>query len=302
MIILGGSSGNGIDESVAKLLGVRHVKLETTKFPDGEMKVRIPERFDDDTAVIIQSAPYPQERNLFELMFIADDIRERVGNIIAVIPYMAYARQDKSFTQGEAISVNTVLKLLRNSGVGALVVVNPHKSEPLAKFGGTVEIINAVGTLTKKVKESVEKPLIMSPDISGVPMAKAAAEALGCEFTYIEKKRESSTQTTITQTHGGDFNGKDVVIFDDMISTGSTVEPAATFAYAQGARSVSAAAIHLVMVNGALERMRKAGVKRLFGTNTIAFKDAELADISGDVAECISRLTKYKEMKLSTFS
>ncbi len=291
MFILGGTASNGIDIHIARSLGADLGKVETTKFPDGEIKVRVPE-INDNRIAIVQSTYYPQEKNLFELLLAAYALKEKNAQVTAVIPYLAYARQNRSFYPGEATSVNLVLDMLRCAGVSSLVTVNPHRSGPLMYFGGKIGITNAEITLAGWVKEHLSSPLVLAPDKGSLDMAKGASSVMKCDYTYIEKHRDTYGTVSIEKAHGGDFRGKDVVIFDDIISTGSTIEQATRYAYSEGAATVSAAGIHLVMAGGAVEKLKNAGVQRIFGTNTIPCEKAEIVDVSEDIAESIRKLSR----------
>ncbi len=291
MIVLGGSASNGLDITLAKSLGAHVAKIETTKFPDGEIKVRVP-KFNDDKVVIVQSTHYPQEKNLFELLLTAYAVKETGAKVCAVVPYLAYARQNQSFNEGEAVSVNAVLDMLHVAGVDSLVVVNPHKSESLERFKGNSCVADAGKTLAKSAKGHLKKPLVLAPDKAALRIAEPAAKILKCDVTYIDKSRDNYGNVTMKKAHGGNFKGKDVIIFDDMIAAGSTIELAARFAYTEGAASVSAAAVHLVMTSGAYERLKSAGVVNIFGTNTVPFEKAQIADVSSDVAACVKKMFK----------
>ena len=289
MIVVGGTASNGMDISLSKLIGADLVKVETSKFPDGEIKVRVPE-FSDKDAIIVQSTHVPQEKNIFELLLIAQELARRDVNITAVVPYLAYARQNRSFYPGEAVSVNVVLDMFGVAGITSLITVNPHKSGPLMHFVGKVGIANAIGTIAETVKKSIENPIVMAPDKGGLGIAKNAAEVVGCEYTYIEKERNVYGAVSIKKTHGGDFKDKNVVIFDDIISTGGTIEQAARHAFDEGASTVSTAAVHLVMVGSAYEKLKNAGVTKIFGSNTIPFEHAEIIDIAPDIAKALTGL------------
>ncbi len=289
MIVVGGTASNGMDISLSKFLGTGLAKVETSKFPDGEIKVRVPE-FDDKDVIVVQSTYFPQEKNIFELLLVAQELIGRKANITAVVPYLAYARQNRSFYKGEAVSVNVVLDMLSVAGIKSLVTVNPHKSEPLAHFDGKVGIADAVGTIAEVAKKAAGNPIVMAPDEGGIGLAKSAAGVMGCEYTYIEKKRDAYGSVSIKKAHGGNFKDKDVFIFDDIISTGGTIEQAARYAFDEGASTVSAAAVHLVMVGGAYEKLKNAGVTRIIGSNTIPFEHAEIVDIAPDIAGALGDL------------
>ncbi|MHB1829828.1 MAG: ribose-phosphate diphosphokinase [Candidatus Micrarchaeaceae archaeon] len=289
MIVLGGSASNGIDIHLARELGVDLVKLATTKFPDGEIKVTVPDIKDKEVA-IVQSTYYPQEKNLFELLLAARFLKDKKAEITAVIPYLAYARQNRSFAEGEAVSINTVMDNLSAAGVKSIVTVNPHRSGSLMYFKGKVGIVNCEKTVAEALKGKLDDPFVLAPDKGGLEMAKKASAILKCDYTYIEKHRDAYGTVSVEKTHGGDFNRKDIIIFDDIISTGSTISQASRFAYSEGAASVSVAGIHLVMANGALEKIKNAGIERIFGTNTIPCDSAGIIDISKDIASGVKKV------------
>lgn len=289
MIILGGSASNGMDITLSKELGVDLIKVETTKFPDGEIKIRVP-KIDDDKVVIVQSTYYPQEKNLFELLLTAHDLKQRKKKVCAVVPYLAYARQNKSFNEGEGISINAVFDMMYAAGIKYLVSVNPHKHESLDYFKGKTCIVNSAPLLAQLVNGNFENPYVLAPDKGALEVAKPAADAIGCEVTYIDKERDTYGNVHMKKAHGGDFKGKDVIIIDDMIAAGSTIELATRYAYSEGAASVSAACVHLVMVKGAYERLKNAGIVKIFGTNTIPFEKAEIVDVAPEVAKCVRNI------------
>lgn len=289
MMVLGCSASNGIEADLARELGTEAAKVETTRFPDGEIKVMVPDTGDNDV-VVVQSTCAPQEKNIIELLFAADVLRGRKARVTAVVPYLAYARQNKSFRPGEAVSVDVVLEMMHAAGIDRLVTVNPHKVDALSRFKGALGLVDSEKRLAGSIKGRLRNPLVFAPDHGSLDMARNAAATLGCSYTYIDKRRDADGSVSITGTHGGDFKGKDVIIFDDIISTGGTIVQAAGFAYGEGAASVSAAGIHLVMADGAMERLRSAGIEKVFGTNTIPCDKAEIVNVSPDIAECIRRL------------
>ena len=291
MLVLGGSASNGLDIALSKELGADLVKIQTVRFPDGEIKVRVPEDIKkDDEIIIVQSTYWPQEKNMFELLFTAYELKQRKANVCAVIPYLAYARQNMSFTPGEAISINAVIDMMGIVGIKSIVTVNPHKHESLDHFKGKTCIANAATTMAKGINGKINDPFVLAPDKSALVIAKPIADELGCEYSYIDKARDQYGNVTIKKAHAANFKDKDVIICDDMISAGSTIEQASRFAYGEGAGSVSAACVHLVMVKGAYERLKGAGVTKIFGSNTIPFEDAEKIDISPDLAKCVKNI------------
>lgn len=290
LIILEGPAGNGIGKGIAKELGVKCLDIEHRLFPDYESYIRIPKMPKDDTVVVVQSTYAPQEKHLMELLFIIDTLKEiGIKNIIAVIPYLAYVRQNKSFSNQESISINTVIRLLNDSGVKALITVEPHKKEALSHFKGKIGIIDSSSAFADVLSKSVPNPFIIATDKGDIERAKSLSKLLKCGLDYIEKERKTSYEVRAVSTIKSDLKGKDVIVFDDMISTGGTVELAAKIAHSKGAKKVIAAASHLLMVGEAREKLKRAGVSEIYGLNTVPY-DAKVIDISKDIAEEVKRL------------
>lgn len=291
MIIVGGRGSNGIDVKLAKLLKARHIALEIKEFPDGEYKFRMPERIDGEKVIIVQSLYYPQDRHIFELLLIADLMWDMGAKEVgAVVPYLAFARQDKRFAEGESLSIKTVINLFNSVKLNLLVTVQPHKKEPLAQFKGKVVNVEPVDYLAKALKKDAHEPFVLAPDKASRPLAEAVAKSLGCGYDHIDKERDLDTgEVRIKRAPDVDLKGKDVILVDDMITSGGTMVPCAEFALKKGARRVTAAAFHLLMVGDAREKLKKAGISRVIGTNTVPYKDGSVIDITEAIAAVIGK-------------
>ncbi|ARM76408.1 ribose-phosphate diphosphokinase [Acidianus manzaensis] len=289
MIIIGGSASNGIDERIAKILNLKLVKVEHKIFPDGESYIRIPESINSENVAIVQSTYYPQDKHLMELFLIAEAAKNLgASKIIAVIPYLAYARQDRRFKDGEALSLKTVLNLIYYSGIDEILTVEPHKQDALISyFKGEVKIVDPTPALANEVKKEVEYPFVLAPDRGALDRAERLSKELNAPFSFIEKERDRTTGEVRIKEIPKDveIKGKDVVLIDDIISTGGTLAQAAKVAYDLGARKVIAAASHVLLVNNALQKLQSAGIKCIIGTNSIRTEDnIKVADISEVIA------------------
>jgi ribose-phosphate pyrophosphokinase len=291
VIVVGGPAANGIDASLAKLLDAKLVQAKLKIFPDSESLVKVSTEVEQEDVILVQSTYEPQDRNLMQLLFLADLIDDLgASSITAVVPYLAYIRQDKRFTEGEAISIKTVLNLMNAVGIGSLITVQPHKKYPLDYFKGKATAIYPIEQMIKSAAPDFTDPFILSPDKGSVEFAEKAAEVIGCDYTFIEKERSRETgEVRITHATDKSFTGKQVIIVDDMISSGGTIVLAANYAYENGATEVVAAAPHLLMNSGAYGKMRAARVNRIYGTNTIPFENAKLTDISMQIADAIKK-------------
>lgn len=289
MFLIGGSADNGIGEKVARALDAKFAKAETKTFPDGELLARANCGAEGDDIVIVQSTYAPQDTHLMELFLLASAAaKQNPRSITAVVPYLAYLRQDKAFSPGEAVSAEVILDLMHSSGVTNLVVAQPHKIETLNKFKGKSIPVLPSRSLMDYVSKELESPYILAPDKGSFPFAKDAAAQLDCGCTFIDKERSIATgEVSIKNAPAERFDGKQVVILDDMISTGGTTAQAAKFAYSRGASEVVAAAVHLLMSDNAAEKLRDAGVLRVYGTNSMPSKNTRQIDISSELASAV---------------
>ncbi|MBW9140441.1 MAG: ribose-phosphate pyrophosphokinase [Candidatus Aramenus sp.] len=287
MIIVGGPASNGIDEAISKILRADLIKAESKVFPDGESYIRYPRPLGNEEVVIVQSTYYPQDKHLIELFLMAETAKDMgASKVTAVVPYMAYLRQDRRFKDGEALSVKTVLGILSHVGCDSLVVVEPHHPEALKYFKGEVKLVDPIPALAREIKKEVEDPFVLAPDRGALSRAERLAKELGSPFSYVEKERDRTTgEVRIKELPQGNLSGKDVVLIDDIISTGGTMELASKASYKLGARKVIAAAAHALLVNNALDRLKKAGVKDVISTNSVNVQgDVKVVDISELIA------------------
>lgn len=295
MLVVEGPAGNGIGRSVASMLGYELLESRHTIFPDGESEVGIVGPIKGKDILIVQSTYPLQDKRLIELVLLANDAKKQGAKSIgAVVPYLAYARQDRRFEEkGNAISINTILEMLNSAGITTLVTVAPHNVESLSAFNGLVTVADAITPLASEVKNGLTNPFVLAPDKGALDIAKHFAEVIGCDHAYIDKQRDKLTgDINILKAPRDDFRGKEMIVVDDIISTGGTIAQASRFAHANGASRVIAAAVHLVMAGNAYDKIKDAGVDAIYGTNSIPYDKAHTVDISKAVATAISSIPK----------
>ncbi len=239
-------------------------------FPDGEVYVRVPPEVKDKNVILVQSMDSPQEKALWELLLAADaSLNAGARHVIALIPYLAYARQDKVFLEGEPVSIRVLLKAMHAAGIEGIVTVDIHNPKSLDEFKGETVNVIPIRELGEAVKQCVENPLVIAPDKGALHRAKMMSEYLGAEYDYIEKKRDRMTGEISMSVKEMSVKGRDVVIVDDIISTGGTLAKATEMLYSQGARKVVAAVSHALLVGNALDKLRRAGLRKIIATNTL---------------------------------
>jgi len=291
MIVLGVTATNGIDQELAAILGAKHVVVEHKLFPDGESYIRIPVDVSGEDVIVVQSTYKPQDKHLIELLIAIDALRDLgARRITVVIPYLAYARQDKRFREGEGISIKTILQTIRANGADDLIVVEIHKEESLKFFGGRAINIPSVYALAEYFK-NMSDLLILAPDKGALKRAKIFAKLVNGECDYLEKFRDRVTGEISVKPKSIDVKGKNVVIVDDIISTGKTMALAARKALENGALNVYAACAHALLVNNALELLKNSGIKEIIATNTVPVpKEVKTISIAPYIAKTIKEL------------
>jgi len=271
MKIIPGPSSTELGRKIAEILGVETVSVAHKKFPDSESYIRLEEEVKGEEIVIVQSTGPPQDTNLIQLFILADAAKDLgAKRIIAIVPYLAYARQDKRFLPGEAISIQTIGKLLKTSGIDELITVNVHESKVLEKFEIPAKSISAIGLLADYFKsKGLERAFALAPDEGAAEFAIEASKVLGGDYGWLHKERDRYTGEVRTEEKNLDVSGKDAIIFDDIISTGGTTANAVKILRKQGARRVFAACVHPLMIGNAKERILQAGAEEIVGTDSV---------------------------------
>ena len=282
MLVLGGSASEPLAQKVAKELGEKPGRLEIKKFPDGEKYVRILDDPKGRDAVVVQSLYRQPDEYIFELLMLVDALRDLgATSITAVAPYLAYARQDSRFNPGECVTSLMLAKMLESAGVTRFLTIDTHlhRLEDVSKiFKVPARNLSAMPLLGKYASEkfSPKKPVVIGPDAEAEQWAAVVAKEMDAEHTVFKKKRISSSKVEI-DTGDLDLKGRDAIFADDIISTGGTIAEAAKACRKMGARRILALCTHPVLADGALKRVRDAGVQKVIGTDTIPSRVSEIS-------------------------
>ena len=273
MKIIPGPASKELGRRIAELLNAEIVPLFFKTFPDGESYIRLDtESLQDEDIVIVQTTSPPQDQRLIQLLLMVDNAHDmKARSIIAVVPYFAYTRQDKRFLLGEALSVKTIVKLLEHCGVKTIITVNSHNPAVLKTFRIPIEDLSAVPLLAEyfKTKGFVENPVSLSLGKKALSMAKEADSILKGGFDYISTKRDVITGNVTLDEKMLPVKDRDVIIFDDIISSGGTMAKAVKLVKEQNARKVYAACVHPLLMGDAQKRIMENGAEDIIGTDSV---------------------------------
>ena len=286
-MVIGGNSSQDLGRKIAKKLKAAYVNTSTRTFPDGESKITIKNIPKKKIIVVVQSTFPPVDSNLLHLLSIVSQARKYSSKIYAVIPYLGYARQDREFLNGEIITVSVVGKMLKSVGTKKVIVVDIHSKLALKQLGISSENVSAVSKLanyTKKLK--LKDPLVVSPDQGGKERANEFASVLKTDFIALKKHRDRTTGKINIITSKVSVKDRDLILVDDMISTGGSIIKAAQFLKKQKCRRLYVACTHGLFVNEAEKKIKQAGVTQIISTNTIPSSSSKV-DVSKILAESL---------------
>ena len=263
-LVVAGSASKPFAEALAHELGTTLAHAEHKRFPDGEGYVRLhADARGKDVLVVQSTAPDP---NLVELLLWLDAAREAgARTVTAVVPYFGYARQDRTFHPGEAVSSRAAGQAIA-AAADRVVTVDPHKLDILRFMGGKATAVSAVPQVAAALK-GWGVDAVLAPDKGALDRAKEAAALLQVPVDHLEKTRLSATEVRMAPK-SLDVRGKRVAIVDDLIASGSTMVQAARQLKANGAAAVYAACTHGLFTGNALPNILSGGIDRVLCTDT----------------------------------
>ncbi len=270
MILVGGPASVYLAEKISKLSGVKLMNVEHKLFPDGESYLRFPGRVRGEDLIVVQGTHPPQDRHIFQAYLLAEtalDLGARSVSLIA--PYLAYARQDRRFLEGEAVSLSAVLKLMKLVGYQKIYTVNIHSPWVIRSSPIPLIDLHAEEILAEHIKALGLKDLtIVSVGKKGETMAKRVAERLRARYLVAKSSRDKVTGEVSIEIERLEKEGN-VVVVDDIISTGGTMAKLVKAIKDMGVHRIIAACIHGLMVGNAAKKIIDAGAERIVSSDTI---------------------------------
>jgi len=279
MKIILGPASTQLGQKIAELLNAEAVPVAFKTFPDGESYVRLEGEVQDEEAVIVQTTSPPQDPKLIQLALLADAAkRNGAKKVWAVVPYLAYARQDKVFLQGEALSIETIANMLEVAGVGRLTTVNVHQEKILARFPFPANTVSAIPLLAEHfMRKGLENSFVLAPDKGALHLVEQAEKVLRGGCGYLDKQRDRYTGQVHTEKKTLNVKGKTVIVFDDIISTGSTIVAAAKILRELEAEKIYVACVHPLLIGDAEKRIIDAGVEEIVGTDSVSSRVSKVS-------------------------
>ena len=274
MPVVSGSSGRDVATSLAPLMGMQYIELESRRFPDGEGYVRVPSDAIDavrSEPVVLVSNTYPDSGIVNTVLLLEAIAEVRRGNlsnlkgeepqnmedvgsgVYLAIPYYGYSRQDKRFSKGEAVSARVIADILAR-GCDGIAILDLHEPAVLENMEVPIEFVSSMPEIAELLQTEVSPDFVLSPDKGAIARATEVAGLIGCDFSYLEKTRIDA-HTIEHRPKDLDVDGKVVAIVDDMISTGGTICRASDALRRQGATEVHAACTHGLFTGGAILRL-----------------------------------------------
>jgi ribose-phosphate pyrophosphokinase len=270
--LFSGTASHYLSEQIAKVYGTDLGKVTFTRFSDGEFQTAFEESIRGSDMFIIQST-FPPTENLFELLLMIDAAkRASARQIIAVIPYMGFARQDRKDKPRVAIGAKLVANLLQAAGATRIITMDLHADQIQGFFDVPVDHLYSSSIFIPYIQSLNLADLTMAaPDMGGSKRANAYAKYLNANMAICYKERKVANKVE-KMTLIGDVEGRDVVLIDDIIDTAGTITMAADMIMDRGAKSVRAFCTHPVLSGKAVERIEASKITELVVTNTIPLK------------------------------
>jgi len=267
-------SGNAHPELAKSICNCLKIKLSDAfvgRFSEGEVRVKINDNVRGKDVFIIQPTCPPSNENLMELLIMIDAMkRASAMRITAVIPYFGYARQDRKDQPRVPISAKLVANLLTVAGANRILTMDLHAGQIQGFFDIPMDHLFAIGVFIEYFKKiNLRDLVIVSPDVGGIKMARAYAKRIGASLAIIDKRRESPDKTEAMHILG-EVVGKNAIIVDDLIATGSSLFEGVHALKKAGAKNIYAAISHGVLTGPAIERLDECKeLKELVITDSI---------------------------------
>ena len=305
--IFTGTANPELANEVSKILGIKISDADVGYFSDGELRVEIEENVRGHDTFIIQSTCSPTNKNVMEIMLIADALkRSSASRITAVVPYYGYARQDRRVRSARVpISAKVVADMFASVGIDRVLTIDLHSETIQGFFDMPADNVYATKLMIDDIKENNQRDevIVVSPDVGGVVRSRALAKYLDdTDLAIIDKRRAAANESEVMNIIG-EIDGKVCIVPDDIVDTAGTLCNAASALKSKGAKAVKAYITHPVLSGPAIKRLNNSDIDEIVVTNSIPLnKEAKkcskirVISIASIIAECITRLSNEESL------
>lgn len=271
LVILSGNSNPELCKEICGYLKISPARVEVGRFPEGEIRVQIQQNIRGRDVFVVQSTSTPPNDHLMELLILVDAARRAsASRITAVLPFFGYARQDRKDRPRVPITAKLIANLIAVSGADRVLTMDLHANQIQGFFDIPVDHLYSINVLGEYfLRKKLKNLVVVSPDVGGIKMARAYAKRLHADLAIVDKRRENDRKTQVMHIIGNVRN-RNVVLVDDLISTGGSLVGAASALKKEGALDVYAAVVHPVLADRAVKRIETSDLKELVVTNTIS--------------------------------
>jgi ribose-phosphate pyrophosphokinase len=283
-MIVPGSESQALGAALSAETGQSLAAVDYERFPDGELMASVGVEGGVDRAVVV--AATTTDAAHVELLQLQDAVREAgVDEVVTVLPYMGYGRQERAFESGQPVSARAVARAV-STGTDRVVLVDPHEASVREFFDVPCAVVAAAPRLAAPLPADLADPLFLSPDAGAVDLAESVRDAYGRgTIDYFEKVRHSGTAVEITPSDAA-VEGREVVIVDDIVATGTTMSESIAVLNERSAAAVYVACVHPLLARDARTKLERAGVAAIYGTDTIE-RDVTAVSVAPAVADAL---------------
>ncbi len=289
-MVLPGSSCLELGNFIATRLDSISIPIDLRIFSDGESKIRIDGNLLNKKCIVVQSTYPPVDSNIMQtLMIISCCYAYGASDVITVMPYMGYARQDRKFLDGEFPTISLIARLLKCANIHNLITVDIHSYKALSYFNLNIFNISSINSLANYAKTNFNliNPVVVSPDIGGVSRAKEFAKIINSNFFGLRKIRDRVSGNIVMDTNlEVDIKDCDIVIIDDMISSGGTILKAVDLLKKNQCGKIYVMCVHALADENSLNTLKKAGIADIVSTNSVP-RSCSKVDLSMDITNAL---------------
>jgi len=301
--LIAGTAHGDLANEIAGELDIPLCDAQVGRFPDGEIDIKINDDVRGNDCFVIQPLCPPVNENWIELLLLLDCLRRAsAGRVTAVMPYYGYARKDRKDEGRVPISAKVVANTLTQGGADRVLTIDMH-AQIQGFYDIPVDHLYAKPVLMQAIVDmAIDNPVIVTPDVGGIKMARSYAKVLGADLAIVDKRRVSGSEIAVEHMIG-DVDGRNVIIVDDMISTGGSISEAAKIVQQHGAKKIVIAVSHAVLCGPAVERLDACPADTILVTNTIprrgnAPKNLEVVSVAPLLARAIAHLHQSKSLSV----